>query len=139
MHTCCFSNVAVFKVHFCSLKLKCLLYNNGLYYKCFRIVIYDRNDSDQYYKTRFTIIIDDPSLSQCRSQPQLVSSFMIISDATIWSVTTIVIMTIVIVYNTVHKFLVTKKLFTGCFSKLINPYLKNISVEKIQFQIHQMK
>jgi len=32
----------------------------GLYYKCFMIVIYNRNDSGQYYKTRITIIIDDP-------------------------------------------------------------------------------
>jgi hypothetical protein len=36
---------------------------SGLYYKCFTIVIYDRNDSDQYYKTRITIVIDDLSLS----------------------------------------------------------------------------
>ncbi len=48
---------------------------SGLYYKCFTIVmtvastykaritniIYDRNDSGQYYKTRITIVIDDPS------------------------------------------------------------------------------
>ncbi len=34
-----------------------------LYYKCLTIVIYDRNDSDQCYKTRITIVIDDPSLS----------------------------------------------------------------------------
>ncbi len=33
----------------------------GLYYKCFTIVIYDRNDSGQYYKTRITIVIDNPS------------------------------------------------------------------------------
>jgi hypothetical protein len=33
----------------------------GLYYKCFTIVIYNRNDSGQYYKTTITIIIDDPS------------------------------------------------------------------------------
>jgi hypothetical protein len=33
----------------------------GLYYKSFTIVIYDRNDSGQYYKTTITIIIDDPS------------------------------------------------------------------------------
>ncbi len=33
----------------------------GQYYKCFTIVIYDRNDSGQYYKTRITIVIDDPS------------------------------------------------------------------------------
>jgi hypothetical protein len=33
----------------------------GLYYKCFMIVIYDRNDSGQYYKTTITILIDDPS------------------------------------------------------------------------------
>ena len=36
---------------------------SGLYYKCFMIVIYDPNDSDQYYKTRITFVIDDPSLS----------------------------------------------------------------------------
>ncbi len=35
----------------------------GLYYKCFTIIIYDHNDSGQYYKTRITIVIDDPSLS----------------------------------------------------------------------------
>jgi len=35
----------------------------GLYYTCFTIIIYNRNDSGQYYKTRITIIIDDPSLS----------------------------------------------------------------------------
>ncbi len=35
----------------------------GLYYKCFTIVIYNHNDSDQYYKTRIMIIIDNPSLS----------------------------------------------------------------------------
>ncbi len=34
-----------------------------LYYKCFMIVIYDHNDSGQYYKTRIMIVIDDPSLS----------------------------------------------------------------------------
>jgi hypothetical protein len=34
---------------------------SGLYYKCFMIVIYDCNDSGQYYKTRITIVIDDPS------------------------------------------------------------------------------
>ncbi len=33
----------------------------GLYYKFFIIIIYDRNDSGQYYKTTITIIIDDPS------------------------------------------------------------------------------
>jgi hypothetical protein len=33
----------------------------GLYYKCFTIVIYDRNDSGQYYKTTITIVIDNPS------------------------------------------------------------------------------
>ncbi len=30
----------------------------GLYYKCFMIVIYNRNDSSQYYKTM--IVIDNP-------------------------------------------------------------------------------
>ncbi len=39
------------------------IYTIGLYYKCFMIVIYDQNDSDQYYKTRITIVIDNPSLS----------------------------------------------------------------------------
>jgi hypothetical protein len=33
----------------------------GLYYKCFTIVIYDRNDSGQYYKTTIMIVIDAPS------------------------------------------------------------------------------
>ncbi len=33
----------------------------GLYYKCFTIIIYDHNDSGQYYKTTITIITDDPS------------------------------------------------------------------------------
>jgi hypothetical protein len=28
---------------------------SGLYYKCFTIVIYDRNDSGQYYKTTITV------------------------------------------------------------------------------------
>ena len=36
---------------------------SGLYYKQVTIVIYDCNDSGQYYKTTITIIIDDPSLS----------------------------------------------------------------------------
>jgi hypothetical protein len=35
----------------------------GLYSKQVTIVIYDRNDSGQYYKTTIMIIIDDPSLS----------------------------------------------------------------------------
>ncbi len=34
---------------------------SGLYYKCFMIVNYDRNDSGQYYKTTITIVIYDPS------------------------------------------------------------------------------
>jgi hypothetical protein len=33
----------------------------GLYYKCFTIIIYDHNDSGQYYKTTITIIINNPS------------------------------------------------------------------------------
>ncbi len=33
----------------------------GLYYKCFTIIIYNCNDSGQYYKTTITIVIDDPS------------------------------------------------------------------------------
>ncbi len=37
--------------------------NGGLYYRYFTIVIYDHNDNGQYYKTRITIVIDDPSLS----------------------------------------------------------------------------
>jgi hypothetical protein len=32
---------------------------SGLYYKCFTIVIYNRNDSGQYYKTTIKIVIDD--------------------------------------------------------------------------------
>jgi hypothetical protein len=35
----------------------------GLYYKCFTIIIYNRNDIGQYYKTRITIIIDDSNHS----------------------------------------------------------------------------
>jgi hypothetical protein len=31
----------------------------GLYYKCFMIVIYDRNDNGQYYKTTIMIVIDN--------------------------------------------------------------------------------
>ncbi len=38
-----------------------LVHLSGLYYKCFTIVIYDRNDSGQYYKTKITIVIDNPS------------------------------------------------------------------------------
>jgi len=34
---------------------------SGLYYKCFTIIIYDCNNSGQYYKTTIMIIIDDPS------------------------------------------------------------------------------
>ncbi len=34
---------------------------SGLKYKCFMIIIYNRNDSGQYYKTRITIVIDNPS------------------------------------------------------------------------------
>ncbi len=47
----------------------CLFYEihyletSGLYYKHVTIVIYDRNDSGQYYKTTIMIVIDDPSLS----------------------------------------------------------------------------
>jgi hypothetical protein len=33
----------------------------GLYYKCFTIIIYDRNDSGQYYKTTIMIKMDDSS------------------------------------------------------------------------------
>ncbi len=35
----------------------------GLYYKQVTVIIYDRNDSGQYYKTTIMIVIDDPSLS----------------------------------------------------------------------------
>ncbi len=35
--------------------------SSGLYYKCFTIIIYNYNDSGQYYKTTITIVIDDPS------------------------------------------------------------------------------
>ncbi len=34
---------------------------NPVAYKCFTIIIYDRNDSGQYYKTKIMIVIDDPS------------------------------------------------------------------------------
>ncbi len=34
---------------------------SGLYYKCFMSVIYDRNDSGQYFKTTITIVTDNPS------------------------------------------------------------------------------
>jgi len=34
---------------------------SGLYYKCLMIVSYDRNDRCQYYNTKITIVIDDPS------------------------------------------------------------------------------
>ncbi len=33
----------------------------GLYYKYFMIVIYNHNDSGQYYKTMITIVIYDHS------------------------------------------------------------------------------
>ena len=36
------------------------IWTSGLYYKQVTIVIYDRNDSGQYYKTTITIVIDDP-------------------------------------------------------------------------------
>ncbi len=38
-----------------------LVNNNGLYHKWFTIVIYDRNDSGQYYKTTIMIVIYNPS------------------------------------------------------------------------------
>ena len=38
-----------------------VLLSRWLLYKCFTIVIYDRNDSGQYYKTTIMIVIDDPS------------------------------------------------------------------------------
>ncbi len=43
------------------------------------IVIYDRNDSGQYYKTTITIVIDDPNCHQLWSQVtlQIVASLMI--------------------------------------------------------------
>jgi hypothetical protein len=43
--------------------MRCSIDASGLYYKQVTIVIYDRNDSGQYYKTTITILIDDPSLS----------------------------------------------------------------------------
>ncbi len=36
--------------------------SSGLYYKQVTIVIYDRNDSGQYYKTTITMVIDDRQL-----------------------------------------------------------------------------
>jgi hypothetical protein len=38
-----------------------LIETNGMYYKSFTIVIYNHNDSGQYYKTTITIVIDYPS------------------------------------------------------------------------------
>ncbi len=35
----------------------------GLYYKSFTIIIYDRNDSGQYYKTMITIVSFTPSFA----------------------------------------------------------------------------
>ncbi len=35
---------------------------SGLYYKQVMIVIYDRNDSGQYFKTTITIVIDNRQL-----------------------------------------------------------------------------
>ncbi len=35
---------------------------SGIYYKSFMIIICDRNDSGQYYKTKITIVIYDLSL-----------------------------------------------------------------------------
>jgi hypothetical protein len=37
--------------------------SNGLYYKSFTIVIYDCNDSSQYYNIMFTIISYAPNLT----------------------------------------------------------------------------
>ncbi len=34
---------------------------SGLYYKCLTIIIYECNDSGQYYKTTIIIVIDNPS------------------------------------------------------------------------------
>ncbi len=41
----------------------CVAEYSGLYYKQVSIVIYDCNDSGQYYKTTIMIVIDDRSLS----------------------------------------------------------------------------
>ncbi len=38
---------------------------SGLYYKTITIIIYNPNDSGQYYNTRITIVIDNTSLSLC--------------------------------------------------------------------------
>jgi hypothetical protein len=48
------------------------------------IVIYDRNDSGQYYNTRITIVIDNTSLSMCRQYDrkltlQIVASLRIVT------------------------------------------------------------
>ncbi len=37
-------------------------YTSGLYYKQVTIIIYNHNDSGQYYKTTITIVIDDRQL-----------------------------------------------------------------------------
>ncbi len=43
--------------------MECCEYDtSGLYYKQVTIVIYDRNDSGQYYKTTIMIVIDDRQL-----------------------------------------------------------------------------
>ena len=41
--------------------MEVLYFSCGLYYKQVTIVIYDCNDSGQYYKTTIMIVIDDPS------------------------------------------------------------------------------
>ncbi len=38
-------------------------YTHGLYYKIFTIVIYDHNDSSQYYNTMIMIISYAPNLT----------------------------------------------------------------------------
>jgi hypothetical protein len=49
----------------------------GLYYKQVTIVIYNRNDSGQYYKTTITIVIDDLSLSDAsKVMLQIVASLI---------------------------------------------------------------
>ncbi len=58
-----YSTGVTYDRHLWSSKYFYITGHSGLYYKQVKIVIYDRNDSGQYYKTTITIIIDDPSLS----------------------------------------------------------------------------
>ncbi len=45
----------------CFFTKQATLISSGLYYQFFMIVIYNHNDSGQYYKTTIMIAIDNPS------------------------------------------------------------------------------